>query len=237
MAKKSMTWILKVTVLALAIVPGAVRAEDETLESRLNELELPSNVAPSGVTQEKLYSVQSRYSSLKKRSEVTIGYAKNFTGSSFLDMTQVEGAYRFHFNDRWNAALSGAYGFNSLTSGGKRLLAEDGILPDAPFVKSRFDALVGYNLFYGKFRLSMDKVLYFDQYVAFGPGYITTQYASSPAAVLDVGFVFWMGRNFSFRFGVKNDFFKEESLRETKTAHHALGHLSVGYAFGSGERL
>ncbi|RYZ72243.1 MAG: hypothetical protein EOP09_03480 [Proteobacteria bacterium] len=124
-----------------------------------------------------------------------------------------------------------------MTNGANRLAQTDGIVPDAAFVKSRFDALAGYNLFYGKFRLSMDTVWYFDQYIAFGPGYITTQYESSPALVADIGFVFWMGRNASFRFGVKNEFFKEQTLTESKTEHHMLGHLSVGYAFGTGERL
>jgi uncharacterized protein with beta-barrel porin domain len=78
----------------------------------------------------------------------------------------------------------------------------------------------------------MDQVLYFDQYVAAGPGFVTTQYGSSPAAVVDVGFAFWLGRNASLRFGVKSQYFNEKRFVDSSNVTHVLGHFDIGYAFG-----
>src|SRR4051812_48724626 len=57
-----------------------------SLESQLSELQGPANQAPAGVTKEKLYVVQSRYNPLKGRFGMSLGFARNFTGSSYLNM-------------------------------------------------------------------------------------------------------------------------------------------------------
>jgi len=223
-------------VVLLSVQPAFSAVEDESLESKLNNLSLPSNVAPAAITQEKLYSVQNRYTDLKRKSEFSLGAAKNFNSNSFVNMREIDLAYRFHINNRWNLGISGAYGFNELTTGAQVLLAKGNQLPDAAYVKRRADLLVGYNLFYGKFRLSMEQVLYFDQYLAIGPGLVTTQYGSSPAAVADVGFAFWLGRNASLRFGIKSEVFNEKRFADSSNVTHVLGHLDIGYAFG-GKKL
>jgi len=237
--KNMKTW--KTTLLPLmllGLVPAsaafAATGDMETLESQLDDLALPSNVAPATVTTEKLYSVQDRYSNLSKRLEVTLGGGQNFTGSSFLRMRQADLTLRYHLSNRWDLAASGSMGSNELTGSAERLLEREGILPDAAYVKNRADLLLGYHLFYGKFRLSMDKVLYFDQYIAIGPGLVMTQYGTAPSGVADIGLVFWPGSHMTVRFGFKNIFFNEKRMASSSTEHHLLGHLDVGYTFGDG---
>jgi len=223
--------LLLVTFL-FAGTSSVFAAPAANLNDQMNDLKLPENLAPQGVTKEKLYAAQSRYEELSHRFELDVGGSKNFTGDSFLSMSQLDMSLRYFINDRMYVSASGSYGFNSFTDSAQQLINVQGIVPDAAIVKWRTDALFGYNLFYGKFRVSMDQVFYFDQYVAIGPGLITTQFDTSPSAVADIGFALWFGNNFSARFGAKNDVFSEKKLTDTAVVDHLLGYLSIGYVFG-----
>ena len=224
------------SLLFLALTAAPALADNE-LNTQLDELKLPGNVAPAGVTNEKLYSVQNRFATLSKRMEFNLGAAQNFTGNGFLQMRQINAAIGYHLNDRWSVSVSGSYGFNDFTKSADLLMSREGIVPHAAIVKWRSDLLANYNLFYGKFRASMDQVLYFDQYVAVGPGLVNTQYGTAPAAVADIGFALWLGKNWSTRFGLKNDFFREKTQITNDLTAHMLGHLEVGYLIGGDERI
>ncbi len=219
----------------VAVAPAAAATTANaapSLEAQLKELDSPMNQAPAGVTKEKLYVVQSRYNPLKGRFGMSLGVARNFTGSSYLNMTQVNGDIRYHLSDRWSLNLGGAYGFNSFTADADKLMTTSGIVPDAAYVKSREHIMAAFNVFYGKFRLSMDQVFYFDQYVAAGPGLIQTQFGSAPSGNLDVGFVFWAGKRGEVRIGLENEFFNEKRMKSESFERHSLAHLDIGYTFG-----
>ena len=221
--------------LMMVWMSGAAFAEP-SLDSQLQDLRLPQDQAPVGVTREKLYSSQSRFSDLSHRFELDFGGAKNLNANSSLSMSQLDGTVRFHLSNRWDLAMSGSYGFNSFTDTAQRLMQSEGILPDAAIVKWRTDLLVGYNLFYGKFRASMDQVFYFDQYIAIGPGLVQTQYQMATAGVADVGFAFWFGRHWAARMGAKSDIYNEQKAKSSDLAYHLLGHLDIGYVIGNGEK-
>lgn len=223
-----------ITLLILGGIAPAFAEGD--LSTQLDDLKMPQNVAPSGVTSEKLYAVQNRYVNLDQRFALSIGGAKNFTGNGFLQMSQIDAGVTYHLNNRWSLGLSGSYGFNDFTASANRLIQEERIMPDAAIVKWRSDLLLGYNLFYGKFRVSMDQVFYFDQYVSAGPGIVNTQYGTAAAAVADVGFALWFGKNWSAKFGAKNSFFKEQKYTSSDMAYHLLGHVEVAYLLGGEDR-
>lgn len=230
--------------LAFATAPTAEAPAPatENLEAKLDELKLPANQAPAGVSSEHLYAVQTRYSNLSLRPEVSVGGAYNFGGSTFLKMTQLDTTLRFHITNRFDISASYSRAYNEFTSGANELLAlgrGEQALVDTALVMSRKDVLIGFNAFYGKLRFSMDNVLYFDQYVAVGPGKVdytvgaSGENLSATSAVADVGFVFWMGRYMSLRAGVKNELFHEKRVLSEGTAYHALGHVDLGIVFGS----
>jgi outer membrane beta-barrel protein len=231
-----MKYRLSLFIFTVALLPASAFAEpapsSTSLEAELNSLKTPANMPPNGVTHEKLYSVQTRYNPLKGRFGISVGAARNFTGSSYLNMTQLNLDLRYHLSDRWSLVLGGAYGFNSFTSDADRLMSSDGMLPDSAYVKTRAHALGAFNLFYGKFRASMDEVFYFDQYVAVGPGLVMTQFGSAPSGVIDIGFVFWAGRHFDVRLGFQNEFFNEKRIKSSSSERHSLAHLDIGYTFG-----
>ncbi|MBS1962512.1 MAG: outer membrane beta-barrel domain-containing protein [Bdellovibrionales bacterium] len=220
-----------VLIAALAAVSSA-GADDRPLENMLGDLNTPANQAPASVDSEKLYSVQTRYSSLKNRSEVGVGGGYNFAGSGYLSMSQVQATYRFHFNDRWSLGLFGSYNFNKLNESGKNLLEQNQLLPDVAYERYRASLLLGFNTFYGKIRFAMDSVTYFDQYIAIGPGLVAMNTGNSAAGVVDVGFVFWLGRSGSVRFGVQNEFFSEKRTQSTVFRNDAVAHLDLGLVFG-----
>ncbi len=240
----------KIIIVSLLIttLSGSVFADTDgeiaSLETQLNDLQVPTNIAPTAVSQEKLYSVQSRFRTLKKHFGMGLGVSQNFSGSSFLKMTQVNLDFRYHLSDRWSLVVGGSYGFNSFTSSADRLMTDTPdyrTVADAAYVKTRAHILAAYNLFYGKFRLSMDKVLYFDQYIAAGPGMVNTQFGNATSGVFDIGLVFWTGKNLDVRFGIQNEFFNEQRTLSSSFERHTLGHFDVGYTFGgdssSPERL
>ncbi len=224
--------VLAFSATASFAAPQSPTAEAPSLEDELQSLSMPSNQAPTGVSSEQMYAVQTRLAPLEHRSEVTITGAKNFTVDSFLVSQQMDAGYRYYLTDRWFLGLSGSYVFNSLSSSGERLMNENKRLPDVAYTKYRADLMAGYNLFYGKFRLSLDQVFYFDQYVAIGPGVVVQDLGTHPAAVADVGFAFWFGRNFSFRIGVKDYLFHEDRRLSKGLANNVLGHVDFGYVFG-----
>jgi outer membrane beta-barrel protein len=219
-------------VLATAIVASismAAWGEDTPLAEQLKSLELPGNQAPSVVSKEKLYVVQTRYLPLRFKSEVSLGYAQNLTGDSFFNTRQAELGYRFHLGDRFSLGFTQSFVTNSMTSEGDNLLASEGIIPNMPYARQRSELTLGYNVFYGKFRLSSEQVFYFDQYVAVGPGLMMLNVGDFGAAVADVGFAFWLGQWGSTRIGLKDYIYSEPGKSSLSENLHA--HLDVGYLF------
>ena len=212
------------------MVPTVTFAVTQNLEDQVKALDL-TNQAPKLVTREKLYSVQDRYLELKHKSEVTVGVAQNFTPDSFVQTQQLELAYRYHLSNRWALGLAYASVSNQLSDAGNRLLNVDGALPDIAYAQSRTDLTAEYNLFYGKFRLSMNQVLYFDNYVALGAGSMNLNTGSETAAVGDIGMAFWIGKWGSARIGVKDYYYDEPHISGTQASHNVHGHVDVGYLF------
>ncbi len=212
--------------------PTADAATADELEAQLDQLRLPANTLPAGLTSESVYAVQSRYSPLSRRHEVGFGFGHNLTGNGFFTMQQFEMSYRYHLNDRWSLGAAGAYGLNRLTSSGQRLLDDTGLLPDAAYVKYRGDVSATFNTFYGKLRFSPESVVYFDQYISFGPALIQTDLASAIGGALDIGFSVWMGRWGSVRFGAKGNFYNEKRRLSQAFTQHWVGHIDLSFLMG-----
>lgn len=233
----SKTWWIGSLSLAL-LFSFSVRADEarptESLENQLEALSLPENQSPVPVSSEKLYSVQSRYAPLTGRHEVSFGFGKNMTPPSYLSSNQLELEYRYHLSDRWSLSAGGSYVFSSLTDAGERLRDIEGLVPDAAYVKQRMNLLATYNLFYGKFRLSMDKVFYFDQYLSLGPGFVVADTGRSGAAVGDIGLALWLGKTGSLRFGLKDYYFHETRRLSSSMAHDLIFHFDLGILLGQG---
>lgn len=220
---------------------GLVHASEVSLslEDQLKGLSGAENQAPAGLpygtANEKLYSVQTRYSPLRFTSEINVGGGRNMSGDSFLVTQELTAAYRFHFTDRWSLALGGSYVFNELNGTGQRLFTEERRLPDLTYAKSRADLAVGFNTFYGKFRLSMDNVFYFDQYIQLGGGIVNMPNAAVKALTADAGFAFWIGKRGTFRVGLKDWYYQEKRMMSQGSNHNLIAHLDLGILLG-GER-
>jgi outer membrane beta-barrel protein len=228
--------ILAGFLLAFAPLSFAFAAEPP-LTDQLDSLALPANQAPAGVSAESLYSVQSRYVPLARRFEIALGGANDFTPDSFMVSREVGGQLRYHLTDRFSLAASGSAVFNSLSQSGNDLLEQHGLVPDAAWAKWRADASVAFHLFYGKFRVTMDRVFYFDQYIALGGGAVGLPYGNSGAMTADVGFVFWMGRRANLRVGLKDWAYPEQRLLSRVWANHLLGHLEIGFLLNGGSSM
>ncbi|MBL7716679.1 MAG: outer membrane beta-barrel domain-containing protein [Bdellovibrionales bacterium] len=231
-----------VSVMALGL--AAVQAKAETtpssapaqpsLEDQLSTLSLPPNEAPLPMSSEKLYSVQTRFVDPTLRLEVSANGGTRLSGDSFLRSQEVGGSLRFYVTDR--IYLQGAYAkvYNQLTSTGKQFLADENRLPDSAYASQRVDGMLGYNLFYGKFRLSMNSTMYFDHYISLGGGSVQMATGWTPSYVGETGLQLWAGKNMTFRLGIKDYFYKETRLLSSSYEHNITGLISVGWIFGGG---
>ncbi len=218
-------------IIALASMTSAYAA----LEQELKSLELPQDSSLVSTKSDQLYAIQSRFSPLKNRHEIGFTGGKNLNQDGHLDSNQYGVLYRYHLNDKWGVGLNHFQMNNTLSSAGKKLLNDNGVIPDRDFVIAQTDLMLEYNLFYGKMRLDLDKVVYFDQYWSIGAGQVELGRGSTTAAVLDAGIAFWIGKWASARMGLKNDFYTEQNLNGSTRVHNMVGYLAFGVMLGGGK--
>lgn len=229
------SWVLLAAGL-VAAGTGAFAAPSADLEKELQSLELPKNQAPTaGTSEEALYSVQTRYSPLRGRHEITVGALKNFTPDPFISSNEVTLGYRYHFSNRFNVGVAGSMAFNEMSTAGNALMDSNGILPDLAYPRYRAEMMFGFNILYGKFRTGMDSNLYFDLYAAIGPGWSLMDKTGQWGAVGDLGLAFWLGKWGSMRVGVKDHYQNEVRQLSSGFAHNVMAHLELGVFLGGGE--
>lgn len=231
------TWGYILIAFTLVCSQSARAAEEEdSLSSALESLNSPANQAP-GVVTEKMYTVQDRYTPLKNRVETSALFGQKLNDTGFIQSREVGVGIRYHISSKWSLGLHGSYTFNQFTGTADRLYKAEGLIPDVPYVKYRGDLSARYNLFYGKFRVSMDKVLYFDHYVSAGPAVVavtglSNQTQNQFGGAVDTGLAFWMGQNWTANFGLKDYIYPEG--KGGGLSNQLLVYLEFGYLFGKG---
>jgi outer membrane beta-barrel protein len=207
------------------------------LEDKLKMLHIPDDKVTPVVSDDKLYVVNTRYSSLINRHEVSINGGNNFTADSHLVTTSWGGAYRYHINPKWSVGARYTKYNNELSDSGKWLFDSAALLPDNDYAESSQDIFVSYNTTYGKLRIGKNRVTYFDQYVSLGYGTIDLASGQQQMLVGDIGLAFWLGKSFSSRVGVRNEIYTQEQTSRTRDVHNAIGYISFGYLFGEGDSI
>ncbi len=223
---------LLIVTLALMSFNSVAATSSSPLEAELNALAVPVDKAMVSTVNDKLYSIQARLSPLNNRHELGFIGGKNLNQDGSIDSTQWGGLYRYHINGKWGIGLNHFRMNNELSTAGKKLVNEQNVVPDRDYIKSQTDLVGEYNLFYGKMRLDLDQVVYFDQFWNFGVGQVELGRGNATAMVIDAGFAFWMGKMMSARIGLKNDFYKEENLKGDNNVHNMVGYLSLGVLLG-----
>lgn len=225
----------KYLLLFLLFTPSLMAAE-KALDKKLDDLLIPDDKVTPVLTKDKLFIVNTRYSSLINRHELTLQGAHNLTADSHLDVKQAALTYRYHLNSRWSFGLRYNRYTNELTSAGEKLLQDKKIVPDQDFAYNSQELFATYNTIYGKLRWSSDTVVYFDQYISLGAGQIELASGKSNMGLLDLGLAFWVGKNGSMRVGIKNEFYNQQQLTGDRFMHNAMGYLEIGYLFGEGDQ-
>ncbi len=226
---------MKLFFFALFLSAGAFAAD--TMEAKLDALNIPDNQISPVISQDKVFVLNTRYSSLTNRHEATLAGANNFNNESHLTTQNASLAYRYHINPKWSLGLRHSEYYNKLTPAGQKLLKDEKIAPDSDFSKNSNEVFTNFNLFYGKMRMTQKTVMYFDQYLGLGAGKINLARGSENMVTADIGVAFWMGSNMSSRFGMRNEFYKQTTLSGQKNVHNVNGYLEIGYLFGEGSSI
>ncbi len=225
---------LIITLVSMSV--SVFSQESSDLEKKIEALNIPSDKVTNILTEDKLYVVNERYSSLMNRHELTILGANNFTADSHLSSQQVAATYRYHLNSDWSFGVRFSKFNNELTKSGKALFDSQKILPDSDFARNSREVFANYNTVYGKLRLTDEQVVYFDQYVSLGVGEIKLSSDTTNVYSLDLGLSFWLGKHMSTRFGVKNEFYSQIQKTGKRDIHNMNGYFEIGYLFGTGDR-
>lgn len=202
------------------------------LDSKLDSLNIPSDKVTPLLSEENLISVNKRYSSLTNRHELTFSGSNNFNADSHMDTKKRSASYRYHINPKWSLGYRYSDYFNKLTAAGEKLYDEQKILPDSDYSLKSTEGFINYNTVYGKLRLTEDTIVYFDQYLALGYGKISLANGEAQMYTLDAGFAFWLGKNYSFRVGAKNELYRQQKINGDDDVHNVMGYLEFGYLFG-----
>jgi outer membrane beta-barrel protein len=225
---------MKSLLIGLLLVAGNAFGSDVPLEKKLDNLNIPDDRVSSVVSEDRLFIVNKRYSSLVNRHEITMSGAYNFTPDSHLTTRQLGTTYRYHLNSSWSFGARYQKFYNELSSAGQKLFDEKQIVPDSDFALSSSEVFANYNTIYGKLRFSSRTVVYFDQYISLGAGKIELDAGKENLLVADLGFSFWLGKHMSTRVGVRNEFYSQEQVTGRRDIHNAIGYFEVGYLFGQG---
>lgn len=220
---------------ALTLLSFSALAAPSKLETELEGLAVPVDKALVSTKKDKLFSIQERLSPLNNRHEFGLIGGRNLNQDGSIVSTQLGGLYRYHINGKWGLGLNYFRMNNELSATGKKLVSEQNVVPDRDFIVSQTDLVAEYNLFYGKMRLDLDQVVYFDQFWNIGAGQVELGKSNATALVIDAGFAFWMGKMMSARIGLKNDFFKEQNLNGETNVHNMVGYLSLGILLGGAQ--
>lgn len=234
---------MKYLILGLLISTIAFAKEKKAelqksnLEKKLEALNIPSDKVTPIVSRDKLFSVNQRYSSLRQRFEFTMFGANNFTADSHLETTMTGATMRYHFNGRWSIGARYSEYFNQLSEAGKELFRNAQKLPDTDYAIKSTEGFINFNTVYGKLRLTQDTIVYFDHYISLGYGNIQLAEEETQMYSVETGFAFWIGKNFSSRFGVKSESYTQQKLSGDENVHNMMGYAEIGYLFGEGSRL
>lgn len=225
-------------VMALVSTPlyAAESGEVSKLENKLDALNIPDDKVTPLLSQDQLYIVNTRYSSLINRHEVTLKGGHNFTADSHLDSKDIALSYRYHLNSDWSFGVRYTEYQNDLTGAGERLFDDQKLLPDTDYSVNAKEIFATYNTIYGKLRWSQETVVYFDQYISLGVGEMELASGKTNHALADLGLAFWIGKHMSARVGLKNEFYNQTQLTGKEFKANTFGYIEFGYLFGSGDR-
>jgi outer membrane beta-barrel protein len=225
----------KILVLTLAL--GSLNSFSALdLNKKLDSLNIPDDKVSPMISQDKLHIVNTRYSSLVNRYEITMAGANDFMSDSHMETKQFFATARYHIDSKWGIGVRHSRYNNQLTDAGNKLFDESQILPESDFAIKSTEVFVTNHGLYGKLRVNDSKVVYFDQYLTLGYGDVELSSGTTKTMSVDLGLAFWIGKHMSSRFGVKNEFYTQKKKYGTADAYNAMGYIEFGYLFGEGNR-
>jgi len=226
---------MKKIIVGLALLSSfGLMAKEANLENKLDDLRIPNDQVSSVISQDQLFAINMRYSSLVNRHELSVAGGNNFTPDSHLTTRQLSGSYRYHLNSTWSFGLRYQKIYNELSSAGEKLFDDKSIVPDSDYALSSLEGFANLHTFYGKMRINSSNVIYFDNYITLGVGQIELAESTERLFTADVGFAFWLGKHMSTRIGMRNELYSQNQITGRRNIHNAIGYVEVGFLFGEG---
>src|SRR5687768_17218709 len=86
----------------------------DSMEAKLEALNIPDNQISPVISRDKVFVLNTRYSSLTNRHEATLAGANNFNAESHMESQNASFSYRYHISPKWSLGLRHTEYFNKL---------------------------------------------------------------------------------------------------------------------------
>lgn len=173
--------------------------------------------------------VQNRIVNRINRLEFAPQYFSVFGGDSYLSTHATGLDAHFHFNPKLSIGVNYFTAYNELTAEGKKLIEDDGLIPDVDFLKSGTIGTLNWYPIYGKFNLANLAIVHFDLYFLGGYGSVELSSGNSSAYTYGGGIGFWFSQHLSSRLEVRQLMYEASRDSGSVDMDLTLGSFSVGY--------
>lgn len=153
--------------------------------------------------------VQNRAVDRNMRLELGINYGINEGGDPYVDTNNLGASLDFHLTPRWSVGARYYNSSNSLSSEGKRVMAEadaarasnnnDKQRPGIDYVSDTWLGVINWYPMYGKLNFLDVGVSQFDMYVLAGGGQVSLSTGTAPTYTAGGGLGVWINQHFSTR--------------------------------------
>ncbi len=173
--------------------------------------------------------VQNRVVDRRWRSEFSAGYSNVIGGDSFLQSQMLNLDYHLHINPYWQVGVSYFSAYNKLSSEGKYLIDQNGLVPDVDQPDSGYEVIGNFAPFYGKVNMFGLGVAQFDVYAILSYGNIKLNSGDTPTYTWGGGLGLWMSQHLSARLEIRQRFYEAQRFGGSSEINTTNAGLSFGY--------
>ncbi len=185
--------------------------------------------------------IQNRFTNRTNRFEVAPEFAGVFGGDAYNHTNNVGMNVHYHINPAWSVGLKYSYSFNTLTPEGKAMVAKASeeaatnpkdpkyLYPQVVYPKTETMGLVNWYPIVGKLSFGKWGVAHFDTYLTAGYGSMELSSGSTPAAMMGLGFGFWVNSNVTTRLEYRAQQYKAEYYDKTENMLTNTASVQMGW--------
>jgi outer membrane beta-barrel protein len=173
--------------------------------------------------------VQNRVVNRSLRSEISSELGNVIGGDTFLVTKNLSLQYQLHLSANWSLGFSYSYAHNELNREGKRLIANENLIPALDYPRETTLAVINWYPIYGKLNLLNQAIVQYDVYLLAGAGNINLRSGTAPVSSLGVGLGMWFSQHLTGRLELRRQMYDAKIVGEQVPMGTTVAGMSLGY--------